>query len=133
MQIPLSGSNAVIGRALVHELQDDLGKGGHELSLSTCNAGGRLACVMGFLLAANGLLVLYITINVLKLYYGDDWLVPEQLALHLRSLNWKSSLLMQSLSQRSTRRLSSCLKGKASDASFTTDEKEDWRYSSHTF
>ncbi|KAF6134794.1 hypothetical protein GIB67_002195 [Kingdonia uniflora] len=43
-QIPLSGSNAVIGRALIHELQDDLGKGGHELSLSTGNAGGRLAC-----------------------------------------------------------------------------------------
>ncbi|KAF6168141.1 hypothetical protein GIB67_011526 [Kingdonia uniflora] len=44
MQIPLSGSNVVIGRALVHELQDDLGKGGHELSLSTGNDGGRLAC-----------------------------------------------------------------------------------------
>jgi len=29
--------------------------------------------VMGFLLAANGLLVLYININVFKLYYGDDW------------------------------------------------------------
>ncbi|KAF6155528.1 hypothetical protein GIB67_017883 [Kingdonia uniflora] len=43
-QIPLSGSNAVIGRALVHELQDDLGNGGHELSLSTGNVGGRLAC-----------------------------------------------------------------------------------------
>ncbi|KAH0994375.1 hypothetical protein GBA52_018239 [Prunus armeniaca] len=28
---------------------------------------------MGFLLAANGLLVLYITINLFKLYYGDDW------------------------------------------------------------
>ncbi|KAF6135010.1 hypothetical protein GIB67_014059 [Kingdonia uniflora] len=26
-QIPLSGTNAVIGGALVHELQDDLGKG----------------------------------------------------------------------------------------------------------
>uniref|UniRef100_A0A7N0TT01 Superoxide dismutase [Cu-Zn] n=1 Tax=Kalanchoe fedtschenkoi TaxID=63787 RepID=A0A7N0TT01_KALFE len=44
-QIPLTGANAVIGRAfVVHELEDDLGKGGHELSLSTGNAGGRLAC-----------------------------------------------------------------------------------------
>ncbi|XP_065867024.1 superoxide dismutase [Cu-Zn], chloroplastic isoform X2 [Euphorbia lathyris] len=44
-QIPLSGPNSVVGRAfVVHELADDLGKGGHELSLSTGNAGGRLAC-----------------------------------------------------------------------------------------
>ncbi|GKA02217.1 zinc finger CCCH domain-containing protein 19 [Tanacetum coccineum] len=29
--------------------------------------------VMGFLLAANGLLVLCITINIFQMYYGDDW------------------------------------------------------------
>ncbi|CAN4098415.1 unnamed protein product [Withania somnifera] len=33
----------------------------------------RSGAVMGFLLAANGLLVLYITIILFKLYYGDDW------------------------------------------------------------
>ncbi|XP_035549208.1 superoxide dismutase [Cu-Zn]-like isoform X1 [Juglans regia] len=40
-QIPLSGPNSIIGRAVVvHEDQDDLGKGGHELSKSTGNVGG---------------------------------------------------------------------------------------------
>ncbi|KAL3746854.1 hypothetical protein ACJRO7_015752 [Eucalyptus globulus] len=33
----------------------------------------RSGAVMGFLLAANGLLVLYIAINLFKLYYGNDW------------------------------------------------------------
>lgn len=37
--------HSVIGRSvIVHENVDDLGKGGHELSLSTGNAGGRIAC-----------------------------------------------------------------------------------------
>ncbi|GAY68943.1 hypothetical protein CUMW_268110 [Citrus unshiu] len=45
-QIPLSGPNSIIGRAVVvHADPDDLGKGGHELSKSTGNAGGRVACV----------------------------------------------------------------------------------------
>ncbi|WVZ73260.1 hypothetical protein U9M48_021588 [Paspalum notatum var. saurae] len=33
----------------------------------------RSGAVMGFLLASNGLLVLYIAINLFKLYYGEDW------------------------------------------------------------
>lgn len=33
----------------------------------------RSGAVMGFLLAANGLLVLFITILLFKMYYGDDW------------------------------------------------------------
>ncbi|OMO55314.1 hypothetical protein COLO4_36053 [Corchorus olitorius] len=44
-QIPLTGPNSIIGRAVVvHGDPDDLGKGGHELSKSTGNAGGRVAC-----------------------------------------------------------------------------------------
>eukprot|EP00270_Netrium_digitus_P010062 TRINITY_DN308_c0_g1_i1.p1 TRINITY_DN308_c0_g1~~TRINITY_DN308_c0_g1_i1.p1 ORF type:complete len:155 (-),score=25.22 TRINITY_DN308_c0_g1_i1:249-713(-) len=44
-QIPLTGPNSIIGRAIVvHADPDDLGKGGHELSLTTGNAGGRIAC-----------------------------------------------------------------------------------------
>ncbi|CAL5061153.1 unnamed protein product [Urochloa decumbens] len=44
-QIPLTGPHSIIGRAVVvHADPDDLGKGGHELSKSTGNAGGRVAC-----------------------------------------------------------------------------------------
>eukprot|EP00270_Netrium_digitus_P010673 TRINITY_DN3329_c1_g3_i1.p1 TRINITY_DN3329_c1_g3~~TRINITY_DN3329_c1_g3_i1.p1 ORF type:complete len:773 (-),score=234.31 TRINITY_DN3329_c1_g3_i1:391-2667(-) len=41
---------------------------GHAFSLAF-----RSGAVMGFLLAANGLLVLFLTILAFKLYYGDDW------------------------------------------------------------
>jgi superoxide dismutase, Cu-Zn family len=52
VQIPLSGANSIVGRAVVvHELQDDLGKGDHsqpgtqgKTSKTTGNAGARLAC-----------------------------------------------------------------------------------------
>ncbi|KAJ0539245.1 putative superoxide dismutase [Helianthus annuus] len=44
-QIPLIGAQSIVGRAVVvHADADDLGKGGHELSKSTGNAGGRVAC-----------------------------------------------------------------------------------------
>merc|ERR1711860_21834 len=43
--ISLTGANSIVGRSLVvHADADDLGKGGHELSKSTGNAGARSAC-----------------------------------------------------------------------------------------
>lgn len=43
--ISLQGQHNIIGRtAVVHADSDDLGLGGHELSKTTGNAGGRLAC-----------------------------------------------------------------------------------------
>ena len=43
--ISLCGDNSILGRTVVvHADVDDLGKGGHELSKATGNAGGRLAC-----------------------------------------------------------------------------------------
>jgi superoxide dismutase, Cu-Zn family len=43
--IQLHGDHSVIGRSImVHADPDDLGKGGHELSKTTGNAGGRIAC-----------------------------------------------------------------------------------------
>ena len=43
--INIYGEFSVIGRSfVVHADEDDLGLGGHELSLTTGNAGARLAC-----------------------------------------------------------------------------------------
>uniref|UniRef100_A0AA96PMZ5 Superoxide dismutase [Cu-Zn] n=1 Tax=Medicago sativa TaxID=3879 RepID=A0AA96PMZ5_MEDSA len=44
-KIPLSGVHSILGRAVVvHADPDDLGRGGHELSKTTGNAGARVAC-----------------------------------------------------------------------------------------
>ncbi|KAG8525812.1 uncharacterized protein KY384_000572 [Bacidia gigantensis] len=44
-QVKLYGNNSVLGRTIVvHAGTDDLGKGGHEHSKTTGNAGGRPAC-----------------------------------------------------------------------------------------
>ncbi|XP_016180558.2 superoxide dismutase [Cu-Zn] 2 isoform X1 [Arachis ipaensis] len=44
-QIPLSGVHSILGRAVVvHADPDDLGRGGHELSKTTGNAGARVGC-----------------------------------------------------------------------------------------
>jgi superoxide dismutase, Cu-Zn family len=44
-QIQLSGEFTVVGRSIMlHADPDDLGKGGHELSPTTGNAGARIAC-----------------------------------------------------------------------------------------
>merc|ERR1712147_33626 len=43
--ITLFGDYSVLGRSCVlHADEDDLGRGGHELSKTTGNAGGRIAC-----------------------------------------------------------------------------------------
>lgn len=43
--ITLRGRNSILGRGLVlHEQEDDLGLGNHETSLTTGNAGPRVAC-----------------------------------------------------------------------------------------
>ena len=44
-RLMLYGVDSIIGRSMVcHAGIDDLGEGGHELSSTTGNAGGRLAC-----------------------------------------------------------------------------------------
>tara|TARA_B100000795_G_scaffold33647_1_gene22174 strand:- start:1846 stop:2757 length:912 start_codon:yes stop_codon:yes gene_type:complete len=48
-KISLSGKHNIVGRSvIVHDLKDDLGKGGDEESLNTGNAGARLNCAKIF-------------------------------------------------------------------------------------
>lgn len=49
--LPLTGTHNIIGRGLViHENEDDLGKGGHPDSIKTGNSGKRIACgIIAFL------------------------------------------------------------------------------------
>lgn len=43
--VSLVGEHSVVGRSIVvHAGEDDLGKGGHDDSLTTGHAGGRVAC-----------------------------------------------------------------------------------------
>ena len=45
IQIKLTGDTSIVGRScMIHLLEDDLGEGGDEGSLSTGNAGARMAC-----------------------------------------------------------------------------------------
>ena len=44
-QVPLTGVNSIVGRAIVvHKDEDDLGRGGFDDSKTTGHAGARLAC-----------------------------------------------------------------------------------------
>jgi len=44
-KLSLTGTSTILGRAIVvHEKEDDLGKGGDEGSMKTGNAGGRVSC-----------------------------------------------------------------------------------------
>lgn len=48
---------------------DDIVKGPGKAFIIAFNSGA----IMGFLLATSGLLFLYISMNLFKPYYGDDW------------------------------------------------------------